>query len=222
MDFFRPHAVAISDVDAAVIWALAYTVGPLSGRAVARSSGVPKTTASRALKRLVEHGLVVALGRGDAAVTLYVLNEDHLAAEPVLALLDLRGALRRRIYQEIKGWKPRPEDAWLLGAAARAQGGTANAVFVLVVKPPDVDQWPRRWAGQVRALEDRVRRWTGNEAIVMDVSREELECEVEEGGPLAEELEQGAVQVFGHGTYVLPRPARARPPRLDRAPHIDR
>jgi DNA-binding transcriptional ArsR family regulator len=92
-----PYLVVLSASEGAALAALARTTSPLSGRQVARLGGGSSSSVARALKRLVEHGLVDMQVAGAGAALLYTLNRDHLAAEPVLALLGMRRTLARRL-----------------------------------------------------------------------------------------------------------------------------
>ncbi len=98
MHLARPFAAIIPTLDGEVLVVLAGTTRPLTGRDVAKlvkrgsQAGV-----NRALRRLVEHGVVEAQEAG--AAILYSLNREHLAAPAVSSLADLRGELVRRLRQ---------------------------------------------------------------------------------------------------------------------------
>src|SRR6056297_3639885 len=76
-----------------VLSVLAGTNEPLTGREVARLANGARSTVARILGRLVEHGVVRAEEAGPSR--LYSLNREKPLAEPLLALVRLRGRARR-------------------------------------------------------------------------------------------------------------------------------
>ena len=74
----------IPEADRQVLLALLRTDAAVSGRALARMTGLSQPTAQRALVRLREQGLVMAESAPPAL--LYRANQDHLAMP---ALVDL-------------------------------------------------------------------------------------------------------------------------------------
>lgn len=115
MDMSAPHRVVFPEAAGGVLSALSGTTRPLSGREVARLSGVPRSTAARALHHLVTHGLARVQEAGAGAALLYTFNREHVAAEPVLALLGLRRTLLDRLRSELAGWPLPPLHASLFG-----------------------------------------------------------------------------------------------------------
>jgi len=69
-----------------------------------------------------------------------------------VALLDLRGRLFERIRQQLKQWPMPPAAAAVFGSAARGDGDPASDIDVLVVRPENVDETDRLWAGAVDDL----------------------------------------------------------------------
>ena len=113
------HLAVLSPAEGGVLAVLAGTERPLSGREVARIGGQPRSTVAHVLRRLVEHGVVEAREAGGGAVLLYRLNREHLASEPLEALITLRRRLIERIRDELAMWSLRPCHASLFGSAAR-------------------------------------------------------------------------------------------------------
>lgn len=197
MNLSAPQSVVMSETEGVVLKLLSRVTVSLSGREVARLGGAPKTSVSRALKRLVEHGLVEARSAGSGVVTLYTFNRDHLAAEPVLALLELRRALVQRLEREFQSWQILPCHASLFGSGARGDGGTDSDIDILVVRPAGIDAEVPTWRQQVFGLQGQVLRWTGNHAGIAEVSIEELDRLRRERPPIVVELERDGVTLFG-------------------------
>ena len=197
MDLSSPHTVVMSKSEGKVLRVLARTRTPLSGREVARLGGGAKTTVASALKRLVEHGLVEAREAGSGVVTLYTLNKDHLAVEPVLSLLELRQTFVQRLTLELDAWRLPPYHASLFGSAARGDGDTKSDIDILLVRPAGVAAEAPDWSRQLHDLRERILRWTGNHAGIVEVSLEELERLKHERPPVVEELEQDAITLMG-------------------------
>ena len=203
MNLSAPHLAVFPKATGGVLSALTRTTRPLSGREVARLGGVPRSTAARTLQHLVEHGLVRVQEAGAGAALLYTFNREHLAAEPVLALLGLRRCLLDRLRSELEGWRLSPLHASLFGSAARGEGTTASDIDVFLVRPAGIAAEDGRWRGQLDQLGVLVAGWTGNNAGIAEVAEEELERLRRERPPVVQELEQDAVTLFGPAVYDL-------------------
>ena len=84
MDLAQPLSTLVPSVDGYVLTVLARTEAPLTGRRVALLARRGSRPAGQAVRdRLVEHGVVHAQSAGSAV--LYLLNRDHLLAEPLVA-----------------------------------------------------------------------------------------------------------------------------------------
>lgn len=205
MDLTAPYRVVLSRSDGKALAVLASERSPLTGRDVARLGGLPKTTVARALGRLAEHGLVTARDIGRGRYKLYSLNRDHLAVEPVLRLLELPTALRERLGMELATWTTPPLHASLLGPYTSGLGVTSNGIEVVLVRGRDRDAFDSTWLRQLNALDERVRRWTGNEAVLVQIAEEDLDRIRHERPPLLMELEAESVTLFGPPFSVLVR-----------------
>jgi len=173
MDVARPHAVLCPTLDSEVLVVLASTTRPLTGRDVARlvrkgsRAGVHRT-----LRRLVEHGVVLATEAGPAF--LYVLNRDHLAAPAVEILASLRQQLVIRLRGAIDAWDVKPAHASLFGSAARGDGDTSSDIDLFFVRPGKIGEDDPSWRSRLDRLVGDVERWTGNRATVAEVSEAEV------------------------------------------------
>lgn len=152
---------------------LARTTEPLSGRRIAELAGgrLGKTRTIEVLGELAMAGIVLVESRPPAL--LYQLNRDHLAADAISQLADLRSALIERMRAQLDGWERAPVTAWLFGSAARGDGGGGD-IDVAIVRPEGLDPDEPVWSAQIVEFSDAVARWTGNEANVIEYSEAEI------------------------------------------------
>jgi predicted transcriptional regulator len=201
MNVSKPFAAISPGVDADVLVVLAGSTKPRSGRELARRAGRSNTGVQHVLDRLVEHGLV---NREEVGRTfLYKLNRDHLLAPTVEQMAGVRAELVRRLRDAIDGWEVPPVHASLFGSAARGEGDASSDIDLLVVRPADVDPDDVRWRGQVDGLAGLVRRWTGNNAGIAEVSEGELPRLRKDRPPVVEEVSEDAVDLAGEATRKL-------------------
>jgi predicted nucleotidyltransferase len=203
MDVSKPFTAISSSVDADVLVVLAGSTKPRSGRELARRAGRSNTGVQHVLDRLVEHGLVY---REEVGRTfLYELNRDHLLAPTVEQMAGARTELIRRLRKVIGVWEPAPVHASLFGSAARGDGDTSSDIDLLIVRPADLDPEDATWREQLDELADSVRRWTGNNAGIAEVSEGELPRLRKNRPPVVEEVSEDAVDLAGEDTRKLLR-----------------
>ncbi|HET6570929.1 MAG TPA: MarR family transcriptional regulator [Solirubrobacterales bacterium] len=203
MDVSKPFTAISSSVDADVLVVLAGSTKPRSGRELARRAGRSSTGVQHVLDRLVEHGLVK---REEVGRTfLYELNRDHLLAPTVEQMAGARAELVRRLRDAIDGWEVPPVHASLFGSAARGDGDASSDIDLLVVRPADLDPEDANWRDQLDELADSVRRWTGNNAGIAEVSEGELPRLRKDRPPVVEEVSEDAVDLAGEDTRKLLR-----------------
>ena len=203
MDVSKPFAAISPGVDADVLVVLAGSTKPRSGRELARRAGRSNTGVQHVLDRLVEHGLV---NRGEVGRTfLYELNRDHLLAPTVEQMAGVRVELVHRLRNAIDAWEIPPVHASLFGSAARGDGDASSDIDLLIVRPVGVDPDDADWRGQVDRLADLVRRWTGNNAGIAEVSEGELPRLRKDRPPVVEEVSEDAVDLAGEDTRELLR-----------------
>lgn len=85
---------------------------------------------------LSDAGLVFTERAGSAL--MYRSTSHHLAAEPLIALVQLRGHLVARLREEVSKL-PGLAGAWLFGSAARGDGGRGSDVDLLFVDQRTVE-----------------------------------------------------------------------------------
>lgn len=197
VDFSAPFSALLSESIGALLATLAGTTRPLSGRELARLSECPHSTARSALQRFAEHGLVNVQEAGAGAVLLYSLNRQHVAADAVLLLTNLRRSFAERLGSQFDAWQVRPLHASIFGSAARADGDTTSDVDVFLVRPVSTAVEDSAWRSQVEGLPDLILSWTGNHAGIVEVSREEVQSLVQKGAPIVGELVRDAITLSG-------------------------
>lgn len=183
MDVARPYAHVIPGLRGLVLATLAQLETPVTVRALARHAGVSPQGALSLVNELAEAGLVFAEPVGRAL--LVSLNREHLAAEPLTALLALRGRLVERLTAELANW-PQLAGAWLFGSTARGDGGPNSDVDLLLVAEATLDD--DDWAEATARLTDRVRRWTGNHVQLVEHTRRSFAQLLKRRNPLVASL----------------------------------
>jgi predicted nucleotidyltransferase len=164
--------IVLAPNEVRVLGALLRVDTPLTGRAVARVTGLTQPTAQRALARLREEGLVLAESAPPSL--LYRANRDHLAMPAMISLLGLDGELRARVADAVAGWRLPPASLVIYGSVARKETTPASDLDVLVVRPDATEPDDATWQGQVADLADRLRRWTGRRTSLIDMTQHEL------------------------------------------------
>jgi predicted nucleotidyltransferase len=185
----------LTSTEAQVLVALLRMDTPLSGRAIARITGLTQATARRALVRLREVGLVAAEAVPPAL--LYRANHDHLAMPALLALLRLGSELRARVAEQVGGWRVPPMSALIYGSFARGELATHSDVDVLVVRPDTVRPDDTMWQGQIADLADRIQRWTGRRANVIDMDIREAVRGLSDREPFLVEVDKHGWLIAG-------------------------
>lgn len=204
MDLGRPAAVALPPGTEAVIRALAGTVAPLGVRELARVAGVSANRASQVLSHLIEHGLVRVEEHG--AGRLCRLNRAHLAVEPLLGLVELRGRLLGFLRDEVGSWDRRALHVSLFGSAARGDGHTGSDLDLLVVRP-DRKKDEEVWERQLYDSGERIMAATGNRAAWFVTTPADLARAVAANEPIVAEWRRDAAHLAGRRLDQLLRGA---------------
>jgi biotin operon repressor len=196
VDLSLPYTVALSKTDGEVLSVLAGTTRPLGGREVARLAGVSQNGAWRALRRLVDQGVVIEQAAGGRSL-LYTLNRDHIAAEPIITLTRLRSILIERLKERLGGWEVQPIHASIFGSAARGDGDTESDIDILVIRPRDVEEEDERWRSQIDSLAGAIQSWTGNHAGIAEISERDLARLRRERPPVIENVNADGITLIG-------------------------
>lgn len=179
MNSNRPFADVIPGARGAVLASLTQLATPVSVRSLARHARVSQQAALDHVNDLLESGLVIVERAGTARMVS--LNRDHLAAEALTALVELRRRLVERLAGEMTTF-PGLAGAWLFGSMARGDGDRASDVDLLLVAETSTDD--EAWLDATARLRSHVRAWTGNDAQLVELTRESLTRLVERGSPL--------------------------------------
>lgn len=210
MNLSNPSEAVLPSVRGAVLCVLAGTDLRMSGREIAAKTAqrVGYRRVAQVLSELAEAGLV--LREAHPPAYLYRLNQDHVGAEAVLMLADLRGRLLERIAGTVGGWKLGPEALWLFGSAARGDGAADSDIDLLVVRPSTVGADDPIWRQQLDGLAERVSAWSGNDCQILEYSLDEVAALVDGDDTLIEELRREAIALVGRPPLEVLRKVRVR------------
>jgi predicted nucleotidyltransferase len=198
MDVERPWADVISGARGAVLATLVQLEAPVTVRTLARHAGVSPQGALRLVDELAAVGLVRVQPAGRSL--LVSLNRDHLAAEPLVALVATRARLVDRLYDELTGWDDLA-GAWLFGSAARGGGDRQSDIDLLLVAGRSLDT--DGWVDQTARLISRVRAWTGNPVQLVEHSRRSFAALVREGNPLVDAVRLEGIPLTSKSRRLL-------------------
>jgi len=183
-------------LEAEALTVLASTTAPLTGRAIARLA-VRGTQPGllRALTHLVAEGVVHAEDAGPSR--LYRLNRDHLLAEPVRLAARAWEELLARLTAELSAWPVAPVHASLFGSAARRTAQAGSDIDILVIRPGDVPEDDASWQRQLRDLEEKVLRWTGNPLAWFETTMSALRTAARQREPIFSSWREEAIDLAG-------------------------
>ncbi|WP_041289080.1 hypothetical protein [Kribbella flavida] len=202
MDFGRPIGTVVPSLDGAVLQVLAGADRGLSGRQVHGLAGVGSVAGVRlVLQRLTSTGLVQVTEAGNSL--LYTLNRQHLAAQAVELLADLRTTFVAALRAELSTWTLPPVHASLYGAAVRGDGDLGSDVDLLLIRPDHVAVDDPLWERQAADLLQTVVDMTGNPAQFHELDLAELALHVTTGEPIVGQWRDEAVGVHGPDLTTL-------------------
>lgn len=127
--------------------------------AKALNGRVGKSRVYEVLEELTVSGLVLADSFSGAR--LHLLNKDHLAAEAISILTNLRQILIDRITAEISSWEIQPISAYLFGSVAADAASPTSDIDLLLIRPNEVFAEDDLWYNQYGTLRDNVFKWSG-------------------------------------------------------------
>ena len=166
----NPLATVTPTVDADILQVLASADQPFTGRQLARLIPQRSTRGvTRALQRLVDHGIVQVAPAGNA--NLYQLNRQHLAAGPIIALSLLRDTLAELISDHVRRWHHPAQLVMLFGSAARNQMSLDSDIDLFIVSD---HVGTEAWDTQAQQLAQQVRTWTGNDCRILEMTPQQV------------------------------------------------
>ena len=195
MDLSSPISSVIPGVGGVVLQILARTYQPLTGSGIAKLAEGSSSRAgvTKALQNLVASGLVECRPAGRA--NLYLLNRDHVAAESIEALAELRSATIERMKRSVARWKIEPVGVYLFGSAARGDGAVDSDIDVLVVRNVRVDE--DAWTHQTMDFAQKVMAWTGNHCEIIEYTKAEFSNLVRRKDRLIRSLSRDSIALAG-------------------------
>jgi len=186
-------------VRGALLQVLARLEQPVTRRQLAAAAGVSPGNASAVIEDLIRAGLVNGTVAGRSSMV--VLNRNHLAAGPLLALAGLRGELIRRLRQRLSQW-PGLEGAWIFGSVVRGDADGESDIDLLIVahdlQAPDLH-------ANLAQLQADVRSWTGNDLQLVEHTPESWRELVHSKNPLVEQLRLDGIALAGDTALRLER-----------------
>ncbi len=153
------------------------------------------------LDRLVVEGLVERSAAGQAF--LYTFNYDHLLASAVQEMAAARVELVRRLREIVELWEVQPLHLSLFGSAARGDGDADSDIDLFLVRPAGIQEGEETWRSQVEHLAESVRRWTGNNAGIVELSEKKMPALRRRRPPVLRELDADAIDIAGTPTRKL-------------------
>lgn len=203
MDLSNGISSVIPSVHGAVLGVLGRTNQPLSGRGVAELVGdkASQKGVYLVLRSLVAAGIVTA--QEHPSTILYQLNREHLAAESIIALANLRERLIAAIREHVTSWPTAPYGAWIFGSFARGSAGLESDVDVFVVRSNNTALDDEQWRVQLRDVAQKVRAWSGNDCRVAEFSQKEFARLFAQNDRLAQDLRTDSIALTSRRLPVL-------------------
>jgi hypothetical protein len=195
VDFAAPVQALIPGTQGRILAVLAQTSAELNLRTLSRLSGVSFAQASRVMPHLVEQGIV---NRRDVPPSaLFRLEEQHVAARPVLALAQVRTAVLDELGRAAADISPTPLSVIVFGSLGRGDAHTGSDIDILVVRPSGVDDDHDTWHTTLEQWRQHAGRLTGNPIEILEVDAADIARNLRSRRPLWTDLRQQGITVFG-------------------------
>lgn len=203
MQLNRPLSVVAPTLDTDVLAILALTdVGFTTGQLHRMLAHVSQEGIRKALARLVVQGVVDSEQVGQAFT--YRFNTEHLAAEPIIALAQLRSTLLRRLEERLASWTVQAVYGAVFGSAGRGTMRPDSDLDLLLVRDDAVDgdrAAAAVWEQQLNDLVRSVSRWTGNDTRPLELTRAQVRAS-SPTGVLGDVLAEG-LTIAGRRSWLL-------------------
>jgi predicted nucleotidyltransferase len=195
VDLSHPEYVILGENRARILHRLAVLAEPASGRRIHELSGVRALRSTqRILDELVALGLVDMQKVGPA--NAYTLNRGHVLWGPIEKILATRAIVASAVEDAVREVTADVVvSAAIYGSLARGEAGPESDIDVLVVWEDGSSENQRD--GIIAALEERVRRLTGNRVQVLAVTRAELARLADHDDPLVASIRRDGWTLTG-------------------------
>ena len=207
MDFVHPVEAVIPGTQGRVLAVLAESNAELNLRTVARLAGVSPAQASRVLPGLVELGLVER--REVPPSSLFRLNRQHIAAQPIVELARSHDIALQRIGTAARNLKVPPASVIIFGSFSRREADRHSDIDALVVRPDGVDEDDETWAAGIEQWREVVRSVTGNPVEVIETDRAETTEKLAGRRSVWRDIASDGILVYGATLDTLQGPVRA-------------
>ena len=162
----------------------------MTGRQVARmlEGQASQRGVLNALNDLTREGLVI---REDAPPSaLFSLNRQHLAADAIEHITDIRQKLLTHITNRIETWAIQPTWAAIFGSTARGDGTSESDIDLMILHADHINTDEDTWYSQVTTLATDIQAWSGNEADILEYSHSEIKDLQKQRSALIKSLKQ--------------------------------
>ncbi|MPV48710.1 nucleotidyltransferase domain-containing protein [Pseudactinotalea sp. HY160] len=200
MQLQHPFGVITPTEDGDVLTVLAGAQSSFtSGDVVRLAAGEwSRSGVRRSLDRLAVQGLVESTRVGSGYA--FRLNRDHLAAEHVIAIANLRREFIERLRQGLRGAPHPPLWAAMFGSAARGEMSSDSDIDIFLVLDRRVDR--DDWADWSTDFASDVTRWTGNDARLMEMTEGEVRDGAAGGDRILTSVAADAIVLVGERRWL--------------------
>jgi hypothetical protein len=195
MDFARPIESVIPGAQGKLLAALARVSGPLTLRAAAEVAAVSTGQCSELLRQLVVLGIVEREDIPPAAH--FRLVRDHVAAKPLLALLDTCERFIESVGKTAARIRPTPISVVVLGSLARGEARSDSDIDVLVVRPSEIAADDGGWRDAVARWVAGAERASGNPVNLLEADAAEARRLLRSGKGVWSSIRREGRGVFG-------------------------
>jgi len=211
----RPLATVTPTLDGDILTVLARTPSTFTITQIHRILGSASAEGIRkALLRLTAQGIVLSDRVG--TTNTYMLNTEHLAAQPIRELANIPATLLSRLEAHLQAWSEPPLYAAVFGSAATATMTLDSDIDLFLVRRNPACEESKssdQWTQQVAHLAESVTAWTGNDARVVEYAEDDLRHAAEAGEPLLHDVAKHGLTVAGARSWLTKQLAAARAER---------
>jgi hypothetical protein len=195
VDFVCPIEAVIPGAQGRLLAALARISAPVTLRTAAELAGVSPAQCSQLFGALVDLGIVEREDVPPAAH--FRLVRDHVAATPLLELLEAEARFLAELRRTASRIQPKPVSVVAFGSLVRGQAGVGSDVDVLMVRTSQVDGDDAAWRQSVAAWVTSGERMSGNPVNLLEVDDAEAGRRLQRGGGVWTAIREEGRTVYG-------------------------